>query len=122
LKRRKPSKIVVDDQEFCWLVNREYSSSFVHLRIWSATQMMRLLEVQVRCDAVWINAKVIAATPEVAQNLEVRPITPGLVRQVIEDALAFGWGDTGGQTPLRFDWDRDGQPEYRLLPWRSLGD
>jgi hypothetical protein len=82
---------------------------------------MRLLEVKIRCDSVWINSKTIAATPQNDQNLELRPITPGLVQQVIEDALAIGWDDTGGRIPLRFDWDRDGKPEYRLLPWQSLG-
>ena len=81
---------------------------------------MRLLEVRIRCDDVWITFKAIAATPEIERNFELRSITPGLVRQVIEDAIAFGWGDTRGRTPLRFDWDRDGQSQGRLSPWKSL--
>jgi hypothetical protein len=109
LKRRKQKSIVVGEHQFFWLVNGEYGPYCPILRIWmqSAPDAVRPLEVHIQCFS---------------KAFDFRPITPGVVRQVIEDAIAIGWMDTGGRTPLRFDWDRDGQPEYRLLPWRSLGD
>jgi hypothetical protein len=53
-------------------------------------------------------------------RFEFRPVTSKMVRQVLEDAFAFGWLDFRGRTPLRFDWDRNTAFERRLLPWMSL--
>jgi hypothetical protein len=71
----------------------------------SAPDAVRPLEAHIQC---------------INEAFELHPITPGLVRQVIEDAIAIGWMDTGGRTPLRFDWDRNARPPHRVVPWRSL--
>jgi hypothetical protein len=121
LNRPGPKRIVVADQAFFWLIRRPNSSAFVHLRVWSAEKSERPLEVRIRCDDLWINFPILAIAGEAAhQVFELRPVTPRMVRQVIEDAFQRGWLESRGRTPLRFDWDRNTASDQRLLPWMSL--
>jgi hypothetical protein len=121
LSRPGPKRIIVADQEFFWLIRRPYSSAFVHLRVWSVAKTERPLEVRIRCDDLWINFPILTVAGEAARQVfELRPVTPGMVRQVIEDTCQFGWLDSRGRTPLRFDWDRNAASERRLLPWMSV--
>jgi hypothetical protein len=122
LSRPGPKRFLVADREFFWLVRR-IDIRFVRLRIWSATKTIRPLEVRIRCDDLWVNYPHLLLAPErAAQVLEFRVVTPGVVRQVLEDAIGFGWSETSDRSPLKFDWDRDAEPGLKVQPWRSLPD
>jgi hypothetical protein len=91
--------------------------------MWSATKTIRPFEVRIRCDDFWVNYPHLLLAPErTVQVLEFRVVTPGVVRQVLEDAIAFGWSETSDRSQLRFDWDRDAPAKLRLQPWLSLPD
>ena len=122
--KRRIQRIVVENQTYFWSVKRPVGLSglhFVILRIWS--QRPQPLEVRIRCDDLWVNYPYLLIAPErTAQVLEFRVVTPGVVRQVLEEFTALGRIETRDRSPLRFDWDRDAEISLRLQPWLSLLD
>ena len=91
------------------------------LRVWS--DRSRPLEIRIRCDDIWLNYPHLLIAPEqTAKVLELRVVTPSVVRQVLEEFTALGWTETRDRSPHRFDWDRDAKAGLRVQAWLSLPD
>jgi hypothetical protein len=84
----------------------------VRVRVWEDAPGRRggVLEVLVAFDDPWLNyGPIITAPPgRAAQVLQLSPVVPALLAQIVRQALHEGWqADHGGTTRLRLTRDRE---------------
>ncbi len=104
-------QITVGMTRYVWVVRR-LDESHVILRVWSAERNRRdrPLEVRVRYDDPWLNyGPILTAPPDRREHVfQLVPVTPGMVRETIEAAVAMGWGPDHPVEPRRFERTVDG--------------
>lgn len=109
MAKKKPlRRIVIGTTAYLWLVRR-LDASYVMLRVWAAARNRRdfPLEVRLRYDDPWLNfGEIITATPEQRKAaFQLVPLTPALVRQIIDAAIRSGWNPLNPADHRRFEWD-----------------
>ncbi|WP_431688756.1 hypothetical protein [Hahella sp. NBU794] len=120
--KSKLRKISVSELTFIYVISHERclkeETGYLRLTIWLSYNKSQKLIVIMRFDDPWLNfGPVIACPPEKAAELfELRPITPGEVRTVIESALERGWPASAKSHETLFEWNRDSQT---LLPYSA---
>ena len=109
MKRQKQlRKIHIDGSDYYWLVQR-LNPHYVLLKVWFAQsgKNSQYIQVRVRFDDPWLNYGPLITAPveKVQEVFRLRPITPAIVRQIIQAVLKQGWqvGEKG--VPLNFTWD-----------------
>jgi hypothetical protein len=89
-----PRKIVIGSTRYAWVVRRVDAQHLV-LRVWPGDRQRKAfpLEVRLRFDDPWLNFGEILAAPSAsrADVFQLSPVTPRMVREAIEGAMAAGW-------------------------------
>jgi len=114
-------QITVEATRYAWVLAR-VDPHYVVVRVWAAERSRRdhPLEVRLRHDDPWLNyGPIITAPPERrAKTFQMEPITPGVVRRIIESAVAAGWGPHHPADPRLFQMSSDGRLERTDDPRR----
>jgi hypothetical protein len=104
-------QITIGSSRYNWVVRR-LDESHVVLRVWAAERARRdyPLEVQMPFDDPWLNLGPILVTPPErrAAIFQLVPVTPGVVREAIEAAMAAGWTPYHPPHPRLFEKRADG--------------
>jgi hypothetical protein len=104
MARARKRRIRVNDVDYRWTV-RHVDPAHVVVRVWHiAARRGTQLEVRVAFDDPWLNYGPIITAPSdrVAKVFALDPVTPRLVAELIQAALAAGWTVDGDGGPLRF--------------------
>ena len=103
--------IEIDGETFRWRVVPA-DAQWVTIRIWRPAEGTRraLLEVAFRFDDPWLNYGPMLTAPasKLDEVFQRAPVTPKLVRQVIERYLGLAESERGEERPWRCEW-RDGE-------------
>jgi hypothetical protein len=107
IRKNRPRRLTIESGNYLWRIQR-LDEQYVVLRVWAENRSRRdfPLEVRLRFDDFWLNfGSIISATPEQRQKaFQYTPITPGMVREIIEAALAMGWKPLSPIKTQRFEW------------------
>ncbi|HEY7126787.1 MAG TPA: hypothetical protein VH540_22810 [Ktedonobacterales bacterium] len=122
-------RIQVNDTVYAWQVS-SLDAQHVLLEVALAQHKHwdRGLHVRVRFDDPWRNyGPLISGDPErIAQAFVLRPVTPGLVRQIILEARAQGWQPETAQRAWQGAWTRENMlqpvPDARAWPGNPWAD
>jgi hypothetical protein len=109
MARTRKRTIHVDGVDYQWTV-RHVDLGHVVVGICHATPGRGTrLEVRVAFDDPWLNyGPIITAPPDrVAEVFALAPVTPRLVAELIQAALAAGWQVDGDGGPQRFRLTRN---------------
>ncbi|MFG3713636.1 hypothetical protein [Micromonospora sp. NPDC047730] len=108
MARIRKRRIRVDGLDYRWMVSH-VDPGHVVVRVWHIATRGSQLEVQVAFDDPWLNFGPIITAPadRVAEVFALAPVTPRLVAELIQAALAAGWPVHGDGGPLRFTLTRD---------------
>lgn len=94
-KKGSLRRIIVEATPYAWIVAR-IDPHYLVLRVWAEERERRdhPLEVRLRYDDPWLNYGPVITAPResVAEIFQLEPVTPGMVRRIIEAAVAAGWG------------------------------
>ncbi|NBE79869.1 hypothetical protein [Micromonospora rubida] len=109
MARIRKRMIRVDGVDYQWVVRHVDAGHVAVMVRHIATGRGTQLEVQVAFDDPWLNyGPIITAPPDrVAEVFALAPVTPQLVAELIQAALAAGWQVDGVGGPLRFTLSRD---------------
>lgn len=103
-------KLNIESQSFLFRVTR-IDAENVSLKIWPAGTVSRknYIQVSVPFDDVWLKLQEIAASqPEDRASTDARPVTPEMVKKIIESAASMGWDTKSEKQSMHFNW-KDGQ-------------
>ena len=100
-------RISIASVQYFWRV-ASIDPQHVLLKVWAANRSRRdfPLEVRLRFDDPWLNfGPIVTAPPErVHEVFQLAPITPAVVREIVEVALHAGWNPLDPQAHRRFVW------------------
>ncbi|MCU0493807.1 MAG: hypothetical protein MUD01_19625 [Chloroflexaceae bacterium] len=93
-RQQRLRRMTIGANRYLWRIQR-LDAHYVMLRVWAESRPRRLfpLEVRLRYDDPWVNyGPIITIPPERWQELfQLEPVTPRMVREIIEAALAMEW-------------------------------
>jgi hypothetical protein len=117
-------KIQIEDQAFLFRVT-SLNDHWIKLKIWSSSYGSKnnLIQVRLRFDDPWLNyQELFYSSPEERKNFALTPVTPKLVRQIIEAAITLGWDIKLAKETIFFDW-ANGQMKLTADPFeRTFSD
>lgn len=105
---KKSRNIKVDNAEYCWTVKSK-NVDLLHIGIWQKIATGQKLNIKLKFDDPWLNYGPIITCNDpgrIRDVLELRPITPTIIKSLIDAALEFGWEPSLKGAELYLVWDR----------------
>lgn len=108
-RQRHLRRLSIESTHYLWRIRR-LDEQYVMLKVWTESRSRRdfPLEVRLRFDDPWLNlGTIITAPPERVQEVfQLTPITPVIVREIIEAAIRAGWAPLSPTRDQRFEWNQ----------------
>ena len=105
LRKKHNRGIVIDGTEYRWTVSsrQQCGAGRIVLIVEPQTQPSHRIAVDVPCRDFWSDV----STDHPIDLKDYRPVTPGIVRDVILSAIALGWNPTQPGRQLAFELHED---------------
>jgi hypothetical protein len=106
LRKKLSRRIVVDGTQYRWTIsaNQQGATGTILLIVEPEAQPSHHIALSVPCRDLWLDVgNVHPLDPK-----NYRPITPGIVRNIVLSAVALGWSPTQPGKQMAFEFCEDG--------------